>query len=395
MKEKNKFTFKEFWLPLFIFAVVVICFYKFMDKLPAVFGAIGSFIGIISPFIIGLLIALLLCKPAGKLENLLKKGKNKFFSKHSRGFSVLACYIALLLIIAALLYFIIPRLVSSIVNLVNHVPEYYSSLLKYIDGLAGSDGKVLGMEVSKIKSYINPNAIISYFDFSTVSKYAGELFKATGAIINFSLSVVISIYMLLGREHLIKVGGKLLRMLIPKQKVHSLYRFISRSCNIFYNYLYSQLIDALIVSALCFVIFFIARIPYAILLALLMGVCNLIPYFGAIIGGFGVVFVTLISTGNIVQALIALACVIGAQQLDANVLQPKIVSDSLGIRPIYVLFAITVGGGLFGLVGIIFGVPILAIIRMFIVDYMNNLGNKETPLVQKQEEEIEAKNLGK
>lgn len=390
-QKRNGLNFKSFWLPLFLFAAACICFYKALDKLPDVLGAVSTVLSILTPFIIGIIIAFLLYKPAFKLEEQLLKIKWRVVQKHSRGFSVLICYAVFLVIIATVLYLIIPRIISSLVNLVNNIPSYYEWCMNYLKTIAGTDGKILGFEISGIQKNINLSTILSFFDFGTLTKYATEIFKATSAVVDLSMAFVVSVYMLLGREHLIKVCGKLFCMVLPRRRVQKLYYYISRSCEIFYNYLYSQLIDAVIVTVLCFVVFSIARLPYALLLALLMGICNLIPYFGAIIGGFGVVFVTLVSTGKLVSAVIALICVVGSQQLDANVLQPRIVSNSVGIRPIYVLLAITICGGLFGFVGILFGVPLFAVIRMLILDYMENLGDEETPIVKKQQAHLSQK----
>lgn len=384
--KKSGLSFKKFWFPLFIFAVAVICFYKIVDKLPSVFSAIFSFIGILSPFVVGIVIAFLLYKPANGLERLIKRTKNEFWSKHARGFSVLLCYLVLLAVLATVLYLIIPRIFSSIVSLVNNIPEYYSSAMQSLTNIAGEDGKILGFDIASIKDELSISKILSYFDFQSVTKYLGEVFKATGAVIDFIFAMVVSVYVLLIREHLIKVCGRLVALIIPARRVRTLRRYLGRTCDIFYSYVYSQLIDAVIVIVLCFVVFSIVRIPYALLLAILMGICNLIPYFGAFIGGAVVVFVTLVSTGNFVQALISLACVLGAQQLDANVLQPRIVADSVGLRPVYVLLAITIGSGLFGIVGILVSVPLFAVIRMLVLEYMGSLNGEDTLLVKKQDE---------
>lgn len=368
---KNKATLKSFWFPLFGFAVALICFYKALDKLPSLFSAVVSFLGILTPLIIGIIIAFILYKPAIKLEELLKKSKNQFWGKYSRGISVFISYAVLLIVIAALLYFIIPRIVISIVNLVKEFPEYYNSVMEYITRLAGEDGRIFGFDISGLKEAFSIENIFSYFNFDRITKYAESVFKAAGSVVDFFVAFVISIYILLGREHLFSVCGKLLRLVIPGRHVDTTRTFILRSCNIFYSYIYSQVLDAAIVAVLCTIVFYIARIPYAFLLAILMGLCNVIPYFGAFIGGFCAVFTTLISTGSIIRAVIILVCILGIQQVDANIIQPRIVAGSVGLRPIYVLLAIMVGGGLFGFFGILFAVPIVAILRMLIVDYMN------------------------
>lgn len=373
---KSKTSFKNFWLPFFITGIALIVFYKTVDKLPSVFAAIGHFIGILTPILLGIAIAFFLYKPVKKIEGLLKKSKIKFLNKSSRGISVLICYLVLFAAIGIILYLILPKIVLSIVNLVDSAPKYYASLMDFITKQAGADGKLFGIEVESIKSFFNLQKIISYFDFSTITKYAGEIFKATGVIVDFFLAIVISVYLLMGKEHLISVIGRLMRCVLPKEKVMNIRRIIFNSSKIFYSYIYSQMIDAVIVAAICTIAFSIARIPYAFLLAVLMGICNLVPYFGAIIGGFGVVFTTLISTGDFIKAIIALVLVVGAQQLDANIIQPRIVADSVGIKPIYVLIAISIGSGLFGFLGIILAVPVVAIIRMLILESVSEIEQK-------------------
>lgn len=367
---KFKATFKSVWLPVLIVGVALIVFYKTIDRLPNVFDAIGSFIGILTPIIIGLVIAFLLYRPVSKLEKTLSGSNVKILSSHARGISVLICYFTLLVIIGVVLYLVIPKLAVSVVSLIDSLPKYYASVMEFISSKAGADGKILGFNVETIKSYFNVEKIVSYFDFSLITKYAGEIFKATGAVIDFFLSVVISVYMLLGKEQLISTFGRLIKIIMPENKFKSFKSLVFRSTEIFNSYIYSQLVDAVVVAAICTVVFSLAKIPYAFLLAILMGLCNLVPYFGALIGGFGVVLTTVIATGDFVKGIIALVLVIGAQQLDANIIQPKIVANTVGLKPIYVLVAITIGSGLFGFTGIILAVPIVAIIKMLLVEYV-------------------------
>jgi predicted PurR-regulated permease PerM len=368
--EKTRFPFKRFWLPLFGFSVAVIIFYKTVDVLPQIFAAIGSFLGILTPLIIGIVFAFLLYKPVSKLEVFLAKRKNTLVNRRARGFSVLISYAVLLLAVAALLYFIIPAIGTSIGSLVKNIPEYYNSALGYVNNLAGEDGRLFGFDVSGIGKLLSVEKILSYFSFDRITKYAEGVFKATGAIVDVLLAFVISVYLLLGREHFIKVCGTLIRQILPAKRVDGLKNFANRSCNIFYNYIYAQLIDALVVAVLCTIAFSIAGVPYALLLAVLMGLCNIIPYFGAFIGGFTVVLVTLVSTGDVVKAIVAFALVLAAQQLDANIIQPRIMANSVGIRPLYVLIAIMVGGGIWGFFGILLAVPLMAIIRMLVLDFI-------------------------
>ena len=385
-------NFRKFWLPMFLFVVAVIVFYKVVDRLPQVFATVFDVISVVSPFIGGVVIAFILYKPAFAIEKLCLKSEKKFLKNNARGISVLSCYLALVLILAGILYLLLPRLFGSAMNLVQNLPTYYNSAIDYLKNMAGTDGKLLGFDLVGFLNNLSVNSILGFFDISSVGKYAGEIVGATGAIVDIFMAFVVSIYILLGRNHLIRVFKMLLGMIIPKERIERLGGVTVRSSHIFYSYIYSQLIDSAIVSVVMSIVFAIIGLPYALLLGILMGLCNIIPYFGSIIGGVAVVLVTLISSGEILKAVIALACIIVVQQLDANLIQPRIVAESVGLRPVYVLLAIMIGSGLFGFVGILISVPVMAVIRMLIVEYLKSLGGKDTPIVEKQRELAQIKN---
>ncbi len=379
-------NFRRFWLPLFLFVVAIIVFYKIVDRLPQVFATIFDVISVISPFIGGIIIAFILYKPAFALERLCLKSEKRFIKNNAKGISVLSCYLALFIILAVILYLLLPRLFGSAMNLVQNLPTYYNSAIEYLKNMAGTDGKILGFDLVGFLNNLSVGSILSFFDIGSVGKYAGEIVGATGTIVDIFMAFVVSIYVLLGRNHLIKVAKMLLSLVIPRERVSRLGGVAKRSSHIFYGYIYSQLIDSAIVSVILSIVFAIIGLPYALLLGILMGLCNIIPYFGSIIGGVAVVLVTIISSGDILKAVIALVCIIVVQQLDANLIQPRIVAESVGLRPIYVLLAIMIGSGLFGFVGILISVPVMAVIRMLIVEYIKSLGGKDTPLVEKQRE---------
>ena len=385
-KKSDISNFRKFWLPLFLFVVAVIVFYKVVDRLPQVFATIFDVISVVSPFIGGIVIAFILYKPAFALERLCLKSEKKFLKNNARGISVLSCYLTFVIVLAVILYLLLPRLFGSAMNLVQNLPTYYKSAIDYLKNMAGTDGKLFGFDLVGFLNNLSVTSVLSFFDISSVGKYAGEIVGATGAIVDIFMAFVVSIYVLLGRNHLIKVFEMLLGLIIPKERITRLGGVVRRSSRIFYGYIYSQLIDSAIVSVVMSIVFAIIGLPYALLLGILMGLCNIIPYFGSIIGGVGVVLVTLISSGEILKAVIALVCIIVVQQLDANLIQPRIVAESVGLRPVYVLLAIMIGSGLFGFVGILISVPVMAVIRMLIVEYIKSLGGKDTPLVEKQKE---------
>lgn len=367
---KNKKKKVHPWIPAFIFAAAVIIFYKTLDWIPTLFSYLLKLLSVLTPFVGGAVIAFVLFIPEQKLEKLLKKRPKSFIGKHARGISILLTYLISLAALSLLIYFVIPTVVKSVVELVNHFPAYLESAKKMLKNFSDSYGKTFGFSFESISKNFTPKKILSFFEFQSISKYASGIAKVGSTVVDIVFSVIVSIYMLAGREHLIKVVGKVLSIFMPYKAIHSTKLYLSKIVDIFYNYVYSQLLDAFIVAVALTVAFLIIGTPYALLFGLLIGLCNLIPYFGATISGAIVSLFTWFTSG-LVPAIITLIAIIVIQQLDANIMQPRVVGDNVGLKPIYVLLAITVGGGLFGFVGILIGVPIIATIRMILIDIIN------------------------
>ncbi|MDO4743309.1 MAG: AI-2E family transporter [bacterium] len=367
------------WLSAFIFIALVIIFDKVVAWFPDIFAYGLSFLSVLSPFIGGFIIAFILYIPAGNLEKLLKKIKLKFVKRHARGFSILFTYLIFFSIIAVALYFLIPKIVRNVSELVGQMPTYYDRVINFIQNNTDSKGRVFGIKTEQLSTLFNYKNLLSFFSTSTIFKSIKGVFRFGSAIVTTAFSFIISVYMLAAREHLIQVCGKVLALVFPKNKLRACYNYITRISEIFYNYIYSQLLDCLVVSLILSIVFSIIKVPYAVLFAILIGICNLIPYFGATLSGLAVTLFVFMSN-NIIAALITAVCIVVVQQLDANLLQPRIVGNTVGIRPIYVLLAITVGGGLFGFVGILIGVPLIATIRMILLDIIKHRNAEERSL---------------
>lgn len=358
---------RKFWLLAFTLVAAVIIFAKALDYLPAVARLLGKILAAAMPVIVAFIIAFILYIPQNRLEKLLKKAKPKVINSHARGFSVLITYLAFVLIIVLLLSFIIPWVFRNLVDFITNSEKYYNRFTAFIGRYLDKDGKLFGFDVMSAIESFSVKDLLSKIDFGQISRWAGGVFKAGSAVVDFFISAIISVYMLLAREHLCRVAGKILTLVFPKDKVLKFYHYITRIGDIFYSYIYSQLVDCAAVSLLMTVLLLILRIPYAPLFGILIGVSNLIPYFGAIIS-CAVVSIFVLITDSWGKALITLAFMIAAQQLDANILQPRIVGHTVGIRPIYVLIAVTIFGALFGPVGILIGVPVTATLRMIVLD---------------------------
>ena len=369
MKFYQKHKQLSMWIAAFIFVAAVLIFKETLSNLSIIFGAIGSFFEIISPFIAGFIIAFILYVPCNKIEKLLKKSKKpNFFSKHARGVSVLAVYLIGIAILTAVIALVIPWVVKSIIELYNNRDNYYESAVAFINSKCDANGKFLG--------FFEPNDIINKFSFVNIigeinvdklSAIADGVYRFGVAVIDAVLAIFSSVYMLLSREILMRSVGKVLSIFTNVNTVSATKRYLRKIADVFYSYMYGTIIDALIVAVLCIIAFFIIGVDYAPLFGVLVGISNLVPYFGAIVAGVGVSVFVALSEG-IIPALITAASILVIQQVDCNVLQPKIVGHSVGLKPIYTLVAITVGGGIFGVGGILLGVPVFATLIMIFND---------------------------
>lgn len=366
-KNLRNFTF---WLMAFIFAVAVIAVYKTFDNIGSIWSFISRILGILSPFVLGFGLAFLLYGPSNKLEKLFHKRHIPFITKHARGTSILIVYLLLLGIIALILTFAVPALIDGVTEFVNmlikELPPLYNQLMEWLKEYTQPGGVLQDFDIeSKLQEIYN--YILSNVTVDKVMSSLGSLISFTSSLLNIFMAVIISVYMLASRESLFRALRAVLSLFIRPRTLNLLSSYSHKIGDIFYGYLYSQALDACLVGVLACIGLSIIGLPNSLLLGMLVGMMNMIPYFGAIIGGCFCVLVALLS-GSFWKALAVAAFILIMQQVDGNILQPRIVSHSIGVKPIYVLLAITIGGGLFGFWGIFLGVPAIATVQMLLND---------------------------
>lgn len=355
------------WIGMFLVGFALIVVYKMFDSLAEIGSIIGRLFSILTPFVIGFVIAFLLYMPAKKLETLMLRPKAKFWQKSARPLSIVIVYIMAFGLLALVGYLAVPALGKALVDFVENVPSYYNTVTTFLDEhsssglLAYFDVKEKLREVyEQLKGFLTVERVLTYVK-SVVS--------ITASLVDVVMAVVISLYMLFGREHLFRATRSVAGLFMKNKTVAFVSGYVHQIAKIFQNYVYSQLIDALVVSILATIGFLIARMPNAPALGIMLGVLNIIPYFGAIIGGLLCVLFALLS-GNFYGALFIAIYIIVMQQIDANVIQPRIVGQTVGLKPIYVLLGITVCGGLFGFWGILIGAPVMAVVQLLLTDYI-------------------------
>lgn len=371
--EKKPRTWTK-WLYWFTFAVAVIFVYKIFDNFGEITNWIGTLFQVLAPFFIGLLIAYILYLPCRKVEEFYKKTKSKWIRKKARTFSVITVYLITLLLIILLFTWIIPPIIDSVIDLANNFHTYYDMAISAINNLPEDNffktdimtGIMNAIQSIDIKEILNVEALTQYVQ--------GAVSFANG-IVNTFVAIIVSIYLLISRRSIIQFFKKLAGVTFKPQVYRNMDKYFNRSNQIFFKFLAGQFIDAIVVGILTSIAMSIMGVKYAPLLGFMIGLFNMIPYIGAIIAVIIAGIITFF-TGGIEQTIWMLIVVIILQQVDANIINPKIVGNSLKINPLLVIFAVTVGGAYFGMLGIFLSVPISAIIKVSLDEYIDYRSRK-------------------
>lgn len=345
------------YIPFLVIALILI---KVINQTDILLHGVESIISILTPIFAGIAIAFLL-DPAVLFFN------RKF--KFHRYVGILTVFLIIILIFSLVLGFMIPLLYESFIQLKNQFPSYMDKIesmsfnlpiigeIKIIDYIFTFLDKVASLLTNSFNNL-----------FSTAFNAIGNTTKAT---INFFIAVIVSIYLLVDFNNFKKGVKQLIYALTQKENAEKYIDFIKKSNDIFSKYILGKLLLSSIVAIFCSVGFLILNIPYAILLGIIIGVTNLIPYIGPFIGSIPALAIGL--SQSPLKCLIVLIIIIIAQQIDNTIIGPKLLSDKVGISPFEVLVSIIVGGALFGLVGLIFSVPAFAVFKMI---YNVSIDNK-------------------
>lgn len=367
MEKKNNVWGK--WLYWFVFAVAVIVVYKTLDNFKDITDWLKGILDVLMPFIVGIFISYILYIPCKKVENVYRKSKVKLIKKKARGLSVFTVYLIALILLTLAIQFIVPTLATSITDLANNLVGYYNNTMENLDNIP-EDSILRKIDIGKIAESLSNIKIEEIINIETIMEYAkGALGIATG-IFDFFVSLIVSVYILIERTQILQFIKKLAGAIFKEKTYNAIGKYFNNTNAVFFKFLSSQLLDAIIVGILTSIAMMILGVKYAILLGFLIGLSNLIPYFGAIVG-VGVSIIITIFTGGITQAIWLAVVVIILQQIDANIINPKIVGDSLKISPLLVIFAVTIGGAYFGMFGMFLAVPIFTVLKIFIEDYID------------------------
>ena len=386
---KRKTFWIRRWISILALIAMSIAIYKLFDSLTDIFGWLGRVIDVLTPFFIGLLFAFFLNRPVNFFKRLYEKCRWKFLSTHTTGISILTVYVIFFALLAVVLYAILPLLFHSVMEFMHQLPGYINAIPKLLEDFSESYpflGELISAESIDLSSIMeNVVKLTKLFDPENVSKYLRGVVSFSNALVDLVIGFIVSVYTLLEKQALKRVLGRVLRLFFKKEWINVIKKYTYSSCLIVFKYFVGQFCDAMIVAVLAAIVLSILRIPYGALLGVMVGLFNMIPYFGALIMGVAVCFLTLLSSGFFPALWTAIAIIV-IQQVDSNIINPRILGNALKISPFWVLLAVTVGSGLFGFFGMLFSVPIFAVFRSFFMDWAQAKEQRRATAEMKQSE---------
>ena len=327
-----------------------------------IFGLLGRVVDGCRPMFVGFAIAFILNRPCAFFCRHYERNLGARWKKLGRPLAVLTSYLVLIAVIVALFSFVLPQVVESTRMLAGSLGGYMSNLQTLLNEAAEYlDWESIHLDLTSLNNYLERmlNSLLT-----GVSGAASQLMMVTGNIISMLvtlvLAVVFSIYMLAGKDKLLSQGRRLLRAYLPGPWADRVSDVINLTAEIFSSFVSGQLIEACILGGLCALGTFFIQADYAALVGVIIGVSALIPVAGAYIGALLSAF--LLVMVNPVRALVFLVFLAVLQQIEGNVIYPRVVGSSIGLPGIWVLAAVTVGGGLFGLLGVLLSVPTVSVI---------------------------------
>ncbi len=363
------------YLGLFIVGIVLIAVYKTFDNFGYVIDWCKNLLSLLTPFVVGGCIAYVLYIPCRKIEGFFQKTKITFIGKHRRGLAVGSIYVIFFAVVTLLMFAIIPALTRSVRDFIEQLPNIIQGLFDWLNSFG-----IYEFNSTSVLRFLNEHVLsvdklFSSFTFDNVNRYAKGVMSVGTTLFDALMGIIISVYLLLDRKNLKAGFTRIVRSIIPQKRRDTWGWYLGKVNEFIHRYISCQLLDALIVFVLSFIALALLRVKYAILLAVIMGTFNLIPYFGAIVATILAAVVTAFTQGFTAGLIVAVVLII-LQQIDANVIQPRLVSDSLDLAPFWVILAIVLGGGLFGILGIFLAVPVFALLRIILLDMLDRREEK-------------------
>lgn len=361
---------------IFIVGALLIIFNQIVGNYESFSEGVGTIKTIISPFIYGFVMAYLLSPIYNATVRGLYKLLGKYFKNKQRLFSfckLVASVVAVVCLIGAvagLIALIVPQVIESLTGILKSLPQRLTQLSALFNDITSKmDNKRLAMKMSEIYAQVQTNLIeLAQTKLlpgmgTLVGQVSTQVILTLKTMMNVMIGVMACVYMLNSKERFQGQFKKVILATLPKEKAEAVFDFAKFTNRTFGGFINGKIIDSIIIGIICFILMEIFGFPYPILISAIIGITNVIPFFGPFIGAIPAAIIILLVSP--IHALYFLVLIFVLQQVDGNIIGPAILGNTTGIASFWVLFSIVIGGGLFGFIGMVLGVPVFAIIYYY------------------------------
>ena len=338
-------------------------------KLPFIWNVVKKLFGALSPFIYGFVMAYLLMPVFNMLYRRIQPPMSRKFTHGTRiakGISSLLTLIIGLAVVAGLLWMVLPQLVVSIFSIVESADTYMNDVSNWVTGLL-KDNPVIARNFMQVYEQFSEQLVnwVQNIALPHLVTMMTGVVTTVSVVVDILIGIIIALYILNGKETFCAQAKKMTYSLFSIDRANSIIERVAYIHRVFGGFITGKLIDSLIIGVLCFIVMTILRLPYTLLISLIVGITNMIPYFGPFIGAVpGAIVMLMVSP---LKAVIFIIMIFALQQFDGLYLGPKILGQSVGLRPLWIIVAITIGGSIAGVLGMFLGVPIMAVLRYLVM----------------------------
>lgn len=356
-----------FWLEVLLLVIAIKLIFIIFSNIGEISNSIQGFLGVISPYIIGFVIAYFFNTPCDLLEKQFSKIKKfPFIAKRARSFSILALYLFVISIGALIISYVFPIIIQNILEFVSSIPMIYYEALIWLESLDLSGLHGIEEEMRSFFDTFELQSILSHITTGLNSIGSFAMNMGMGVLDTF-LSLVTSIYVLLYKKDIFALINRIAKLFMKENQLKILKSYVGRANKIFYKFIATQFLDACILGVLATILLMVLNVQFAVTLGLFLGVCNMIPKFGSIFGSI-VVMIIAFFTGGLTHGIIVISFLTVLQQIDGNIIGPKLMGDALDINPIVVFIALTIGGAYFGIIGMFLAIPVAVMGKIILME---------------------------
>jgi len=343
-------------LPYFLLAVAIIVAYRIINEFSFFISVVRSIWDILTPFFYGFLLAYIVNIPSSGIQRLLIKTNIKFIAKRKKIISIIIVFALFTLILILILNLVIPSINQSIALFITNLPAYYDSVTRAIDYI--NSYELPGVHISPETIM----AMLQNFRIDSLALPFNALINFTTALFRIFLAFISSIYILLEKEKFKAFLCRALEAFSSPLACRLTIEYANKLNGNFKRYIYTQTIDGCILGSIVTIELYLIGSPYALILGIMLGVVNYVPYFGSIFGSIVAVIIVGLTQGFTMAAIAALVLLI-TQQIDGNVIQPRLLGSSFSLNPFLVIVSITIGGAIAGILGMIAAIPIVQVLN--------------------------------